>query len=74
MRIGSLIVKNKGKWISEGIAEGNELPALVDRYREIVEKKGVLSTGKKGEVKISEMRLLATGISGGELKACRRFA
>ncbi len=75
MRIAALIVKERDKWRSEGVAEGRDIVKLISRYKDIVSTDGVVSKakGKVKEVKIDEMRLLSTGTSGGELKAVRRF-
>lgn len=72
-RIVDLVVKDShGNWSSLGIAENEKVDELVKKYHEITEAQGVLKKGKQ-EVKLSEMRLLATKTGGGELKAVRRF-
>ena len=74
-RIATLLGKEvkSGSWSSLGVAEGGEaLNDLVAQYKVLRTSQGVLKKGK-GEVKFSDIRLLASATSGGELKAKLRF-
>lgn len=68
-RFASLVGKTvTGDLIPLGVADGNGITALIDKYVAIrTDGTGVVSRGKQ-EVKLSEMRLLASGTAGGELK------
>jgi len=56
-----------------GIAEGGaDLIDLVEKYKAIRSAGGIFKKGKT-EVKLSEIRLLATATAGGELKAKQLF-
>ena len=73
-RVATLIGKDKfGNWSSLGIAEENDIQQLVEAYCKLREIGGVIKKGK-GEVKLSEMRLLCNNTAGGELKARQLFS
>ena len=74
-RIVTLLGKQvkSDSWSSLGIAEGGvETTKLVELYRALRTSKGVTKKGKS-EVQSSDIRLLATATSGGELKSKLRF-
>jgi hypothetical protein len=72
-RITALVIKDKlGNWSALGVGENEVVDQLVKQYNEITALGGVIKKGK-GEIKLSEMRLLANNTGGGELKAGRRF-
>jgi len=74
-RIVTLLGKQvkSDSWSSLGIAEGGESTTkLVELYKSLRAAKGIVKKGK-GEVKFSDIRMLATATSGGELKAKLRF-
>ena len=70
-RIATIIAKEleSGNWSSLGVADGADLHKLVDAYKGLT---GIIKRGK-GEVKLSEARLLCNSTAGGELKAKRTF-
>ena len=73
-RIATLLGKDvaSGDWSSLGAADGLGISDLVELRDEISKKGGVLKKGKT-ELRFSELRLLASGTAGGELKARRKF-
>jgi len=74
-RIATLLGKDakSGSWSSFGVAEGGEeLSKLVAQYNQLRSSGGILRKGKT-EMKLSDVRLLASATSSGELKAKLRF-
>ena len=74
-RIVTLLGKQvaSGSWSSLGIADGGEpTTKLVELYKALRTNNGVIKKGKS-EVQYSDVRLLATATSGGELKAKLKF-
>jgi len=74
-RIATLLGKDvkSGSWSSLGVAEGGEaLNDLVKLYKTIRTAKGIMKKGKS-EVKLSDVRLLASATAGGEMKAKLKF-
>jgi hypothetical protein len=70
-RIATLLGKEvkSGSWSSLGIADGGEATnELVGLYKLLRSNGGIIKKGKT-EQKFSDIRLLATGTAGGELKA-----
>lgn len=69
-RIATIIGRDvSGNLLSLGVADGAELQPLVEKYKTMG---GILKQGKN-EVRLSEIRLLCSGVAGGELKARRIF-
>lgn len=70
-RIATIIAKEleSGSWTNLGVADGADLQKLVEAYKGLT---GIIKRGK-GEVKLSEARLLSSNTAGGELKAKRIF-
>ena len=74
-RIATLLGKDvkSSSWSTLGIAEGGEeLNALIEQYKAIRTARGIIKKGKS-EVKLSDVRLLASATAGGELKSKLRF-
>ena len=73
-RIATLLGKDvkSGDWSSLGAADGLGIQELVELRNKISLASGVLKKGKT-EQRFSELRLLASGTAGGELKARRKF-
>lgn len=71
MRIATLIGRTvSGDLISLGIAEGNAIDSLLRKRVEIIERGGIVND----DVRLSEIRILATATPGGELRGRARFA
>lgn len=73
-RIATLLGKDvkSGSWSSLGVAEGNGIEKLVALRNSITDAGGTLKKGKS-EVRLSEIRILASGTPGGEFKGRRKF-
>jgi len=73
-RIATLLGKDvkSSNWSSLGVADGNGISELVELRDKLSKANGLLKKGKT-ELRYSELRLLATGTAGGELKARRKF-
>lgn len=73
-RIATLLGKDvkSSNWSSLGVADGNGISELLE-LRDTLSKAGGLLKKGKTELQFSELRILATGTAGGELKARRKF-
>jgi len=74
-RIVTLLGKQvkSDSWSSLGIADGGEATTkLVELYKALRSSGGMIKKGK-GEVRYSDIRLLASATAGGELKAKLTF-
>ena len=73
MRLATLVGRTEsGKWECIDVAEGDSLSALLKHREAIREACGIVKRGK-GEIKLTELRVLSNNTAGGELKAACRF-